>query len=96
LTKIHLQIHGKVQGVLYRQSARELAKLLGLDGWIKNNPNGTVELEARGPEEAIEQFLSWCRKGPPRAEVHQITVVSREVMEPAPACSDHRHFQIVG
>jgi acylphosphatase len=96
LTKIHLQIHGKVQGVFYRQSARELAKLLGLDGWIKNNPDGTVELEARGAEQAVEQFLSWCQKGPPHAEVRQITVVSREVMEQAQARSDHRHFQIVG
>ncbi len=95
MTKIHLQIHGKVQGVFYRQSAREVAKLLNLEGWIKNNLDGTVELEAQGREEAIEQLLNWCQKGPPHARVHQIIVISQEQMENAPARSEPVRFHIV-
>jgi acylphosphatase len=78
LTKTRLQIFGKVQGVFYRQSALEVAKLLGLNGWIKNNPDGTVEAEVIGSEDAVERFHEWCRRGPPRAVVHEVLVLAKE------------------
>jgi acylphosphatase len=94
LTKIRLQIHGKVQGVFYRQSALEVAKLLGLEGWIKNNPDGTVEAEAIGSPEAIAQFTQWCRQGPSRATIERVEVLSQA--DETPAASRLSGFRIVG
>ena len=97
LIKIRLQIHGKVQGVFYRQSAREVAKILALDGWIKNNPDGTVEAEAVGTPEAVDGFLAWCQKGPPRATIDRVHIVAKEDLSEAPPAKDAGlGFQIVG
>ncbi len=70
--RIHLQIEGRVQGVFYRASARERAHDLGLTGWVRNRPDGRVELVAEGPREALESLLAWCRKGPPLARVDSV------------------------
>ena len=67
-----LRISGKVQGVFFRAGALEEAKELGVTGWIKNNPDGTVELHAEGPEAALEQFIEWCHDGPRGAQVKAI------------------------
>ena len=67
--RIHLLIQGRVQGVGYRMSAQWMARKLGLDGWVRNHPGGAVELVAEGPEEALDQFIAWCRSGPPMAQV---------------------------
>lgn len=94
MTKIRLQIHGKVQGVFYRQSALEVAKILGLSGWIKNNPDGTVEAEAVGSEAAVAQFREWCQKGPPRAVIDRVETIA-QAEEPAPQ-THLTGFRIVG
>lgn len=70
--RIHLQIEGRVQGVFYRASARERAHNLGLTGWVRNQPEGRVELVAEGPREVLESLLAWCRKGPPLARVDSV------------------------
>jgi len=72
--RVQLHITGVVQGVFYRASARDQAIALGLTGWVKNNPDGSVEALAEGPAEAIERFIAWCRRGPPEAEVEQVQV----------------------
>jgi acylphosphatase len=71
---IHLLIKGKVQGVSYRVSARETAERLSLTGWVKNTAEGQVEAMATGNEEALQQFISWCKKGPPGAKVTEVLV----------------------
>jgi acylphosphatase len=71
---VHLLIKGKVQGVSYRFSAREIAQRLSLTGWVKNTTEGHVEVMATGNEEALQQFISWCRKGPPGAKVTEVLV----------------------
>jgi len=81
MTKIRLVIDGKVQGVFYRQSAREFANSLGLAGWIKNNPDGSVEAEVLGPQDKVVDFLDWAKKGPPRARVEKVTVLNQEVSD---------------
>ena len=94
MTKIRLQIHGKVQGVFYRQSALEVAKILGLSGWIKNNPDGTVEAEAVGSPEATDKFKEWCQKGPARAVIDRVETIAQEEM--AVPQGETRGFRIVG
>lgn len=65
-------IRGKVQGVFYRASAREKGAELGLSGWVKNLPDGAVQLRATGSAEALLQMEQWCAQGPPRAEVSRV------------------------
>lgn len=61
---LHLKIFGDVQGVNFRWYARKEAKRLGLNGWAKNMPDGTVEIVAEGEEENVKKFLEWCKLGP--------------------------------
>jgi acylphosphatase len=70
----HLKISGKVQGVFFRARAGEVAKKLAVSGWIRNNKDGQVEACISGDEKAIEEFILWCKKGPERAEVENVSV----------------------
>lgn len=67
---IHVQ--GHVQGVFYRQSTRHEARRLGLTGTVRNNPDGTVTIEAEGTPEALSALEAWCRQGPPIARVEKV------------------------
>lgn len=71
---IHLLIEGKVQGVFFRVSARKEAEKLGINGWIKNTPNGHVEAVASGEANALTAFEKWCSRGPKEAVVTEVTV----------------------
>ncbi|HVV06045.1 MAG TPA: acylphosphatase [Puia sp.] len=82
---VHLLIEGKVQGVFYRASAKAAAEKLHITGWIKNTPEGHVEALACGEEESLRQFVAWCRKGPERAMVSDVTELERLPGEPAGA-----------
>jgi len=75
--RVELHITGVVQGVCYRASARDKATELGLTGWVKNNVDGSVEALAEGPASAVEQFVEWCRRGPPAAEVGEVTTTRK-------------------
>ena len=66
---VHIIVHGQVQGVFFRASAKAQALELGLTGWIRNLSNGTVEVHAEGDQDALDHFIEWCRKGPPSAKV---------------------------
>lgn len=81
--KATLSIKGRVQGVFYRQSARETARSFGLGGWVRNMPDGTVQAEIVGPPEAVERMIEWCRKGPPSARVESVDVTWHDVGEEA-------------
>ena len=67
-----LIVHGHVQGVWYRGWTVDQARVLGLDGWVRNCRDGTVEILVSGPEEAIAALLERCRRGPAAARVEQI------------------------
>jgi acylphosphatase len=68
-------VSGRVQGVGFRQFVRSQARTYGLSGWIKNRDDGkSVELEAEGPTENLEQFLSRVNAGPPGARVDQVDI----------------------
>ena len=76
LETIQIIVKGKVQGVFYRQSAKEKAKDLGITGHIRNTQNGEVVIVATGPKEKLHSFIRWCREGPPRAIVKDVFIQS--------------------
>lgn len=70
--RTHLIVSGRVQGVWFRGASKKQADKLGLTGWVRNLVSGDVELIAEGPEDAVQQLVSWCRKGPPLARVTSV------------------------
>lgn len=69
-----LKIHGRVQGVFFRESMRNEAKRIGVSGWVRNRKDGTVEALVQGEALLVEQMIDWARSGPPRAEVERVDV----------------------
>lgn len=70
--RIHCFITGRVQGVAYRAYTQREAIQLGLTGWVRNCPDGRVELVAEGSQEALQALVSWCHQGPPLAKVTEV------------------------
>ena len=66
---IRIIVHGRVQGVWFRAGTQERADELGLFGWVKNQSEGTVEIHVEGEKLQLENFILWCRKGTPTANV---------------------------
>ncbi len=69
-----LHIAGKVQGVFFRQSAKDKALELGLRGQTWNNADGSVTIVVNGNNPELEFFFDWCRQGPPRASVYSVDI----------------------
>ncbi len=67
-------ITGKVQGVFFRASTKQMADLLGLKGAVRNEPDGNVYIEVEGDQEMLTRFIQWCHHGPERAEVKYVSV----------------------
>jgi acylphosphatase len=72
--RVRVVINGRVQGVYYRDSCRREAQRLGVRGWVRNRSDGSVEVVAEGPRSKVDELLTWCRQGPPRAHVTGISV----------------------
>lgn len=70
----HLTITGRVQGVWYRGWTVETATALGLDGWVRNRRDGSVEALVAGEAAAIDRFIQACHDGPPAARVDGVSV----------------------
>jgi acylphosphatase len=77
----HLRVHGRVQGVWYRGWTVDQATALGLDGWVRNRRDGSVEALASGPAAAVDALVAWARSGPEGARVDALDAVEA----PAPA-----------
>lgn len=75
---LHIIVKGKVQGVFYRASAKKVARQLGLTGWVRNMPEGTVEIMAQGPAAQLQQFTAWCKEGPAGAKVQEVHAAAVE------------------
>ncbi len=73
-----LVIEGRVQGVSYRWWAVQTARALGLDGWVRNRADGSVEALAIGPMDAVDRFVAACREGPPHAAVRAVAATPAE------------------
>lgn len=74
-----IRVSGKVQGVFFRASTKEKADVLAVKGFVRNEPNGDVYIEAEGEEVALHEFEAWCQQGPPRASVSNIDVHTGEI-----------------
>ena len=79
MKEAHLKILGKVQGVWYRKSAKEKALDLGMTGFVRNLPDGSVEIVAQAKKETLDSFIAWCFQGPELSNVTNIEVNFREI-----------------
>jgi acylphosphatase len=70
--RLHVLIFGDVQGVFFRAGAQDEARRLGLAGWVRNVPDGSVEIVAEGGRDALERLLGWCGHGPAGAAVSDV------------------------
>lgn len=78
MKRVHVIIVGRVQGVFFRARMKSMAESLELKGWAKNLPGGCVEAEFEGPDEAVDEVVEWCRKGPALARVDDV-IVNEEI-----------------
>ncbi len=67
-------VKGRVHGVFFRDSTRQVAGSLGVDGWVRNLQDGSVEVVFEGSTEAVERAVEYCRRGPARAQVDEVDV----------------------
>jgi acylphosphatase len=74
-----VRVYGRVQGVFFRQGAVNQARTLGVNGWVRNAPDGTVEAYIKGEQTAVEQMIGWMRRGPSNARVEDVSVQEAEL-----------------
>jgi len=74
-----LVISGRVQGVGFREATVDAARTVGVDGWVRNRADGTVEVLAQGSPDAVDRLVAWCRRGPPLARVTGVDVTTAAV-----------------
>lgn len=77
---VNLVIKGKVQGVYFRASAKEVADRLGVKGWVKNTGSGDVEIVGSGTQKQLQEFIEWCQNGPSMSQVTDVIVTEIEWM----------------
>jgi acylphosphatase len=75
---VQVRVSGRVQGVSFRWYAVREARDLGVAGWIRNEPDGTVAAHVEGPDDAVAAMVAWCRQGPPAAHVTAVEVADAE------------------
>ncbi len=74
VVQAHAHVSGRVQGVFFRSSTRDKARELGLNGWVRNLPDGRVEAVFEGEESRVREVIDWCHKGPNYASVSDVQV----------------------
>ena len=79
--RAHVYISGSVQGVFFRDSTRQKANELDLNGWVKNMSDGRVEALFEGPADAVQEMLDWCKEGPAQADVEDVDAEHEQPME---------------
>jgi acylphosphatase len=72
LVRRRVVVHGRVQGVFFRDTCRREARAHGVVGWVTNRPDGTVEAVFEGDAAGVQAMTDWCRRGPPYAIVDRI------------------------
>ena len=72
---INIIVIGRVQGVGFRNAAKRQARLLGINGFVKNNYDGSVYMEVEGNDRELEEFIKWCWEGPTFAQVDEVKII---------------------
>lgn len=85
---LDITVKGKVQGVFYRASTKAVADQLGIRGTVKNEPDGSVVIEAEGEPALLDMFLDWCKEGPENAEVTAVETNEGEL-------KNYRNFEVL-
>ncbi len=85
---LDITVKGKVQGVFYRASTKAVADQLGIRGTVKNEPDGSVAIEAEGEPALLGMFLDWCKEGPENAEVNAVETNEGEL-------KNYRNFEVL-
>jgi acylphosphatase len=78
MVRKRVTVHGRVQGVFFRDMTRRMADSRGVAGWVRNNPDGSVEAAFEGPEDAVEAMVRFAREGPRGAVVENVEVADEE------------------
>jgi acylphosphatase len=73
--RAHVIIHGLVQGVWFRASTKDEADRIGVTGWVRNLPGGSVEAVFEGEKKKVEEIVGWCHRGPSGANVSKVEIV---------------------
>ena len=76
--RVRVVVRGRVQGVFFRAETRARAQSLGIAGWVRNAPDGTVEAVFEGDPERVESMVEWCRRGPAGAQVDDVDAIPEE------------------
>ncbi|HEY0668212.1 MAG TPA: acylphosphatase [Sphingobacteriaceae bacterium] len=84
---INITVYGKVQGVFFRASTKAVADQLGVKGFVRNEKDGTVYIEAEGDAFSLETFLEWCQEGPEKAVVEKMETAEGEL-------KNYRNFEV--
>lgn len=72
MSRVHVIISGRVQGVFFRAETQRMARQLGVQGWVRNRPEGTVEAVFEGPQEIVEAAVKWCWRGSAMSHVTDV------------------------
>ncbi len=86
--RVHIIVSGQVQGVFFRDYTQKKAQSLGITGWVKNLPDGKVEIVLEGEKERINQMINWIKVGPPLAKVTNLEIEWQKCQE------EFDHFEI--
>ena len=76
--RVRVVVRGRVQGVFFRAETRARAQSLGVSGWVRNAPDGTVEAAFEGDPKRVESMVEWCRRGPAGAQVDVVDAIPEE------------------
>ena len=80
LKHLTIKIYGRVQGINFRFYTREKAQSLDVAGFVKNEPDNSVLIEAEGTKENLGKLMTWCKSGPLRAEVERVTIEEKDIV----------------
>lgn len=80
--RMRIRAYGRVQGIFFRAAARDVADTLGLQGFARNEPDGSVTLEVQGKPADLARFVAWCRSGPPGTHVERLETESTDQLAP--------------
>lgn len=84
-----IQVLGKVQGVFFRATTKEVAAELGINGWVKNEEDGSVKIQAEGTDDQLSEFLKYCKEGSKNALVDEVKISLGDV-------NFFKKFEIIG